>query len=177
MDKLIKTYVDIEEIQNNYDTYYSATFTYQYDVYFLGMHIKTKNVEYHVPFLFKSFNIAKNFCELNPEILEYYFSNKNYYNREVDYFTYKIIVNDKIFYIKWKEDSIIIRDRHDMEFHFKENPVVDSFVTNIILNDWMHTSRLKDVEFFNETPDLLNLVESINLKTNKKWHFELVENN
>lgn len=177
MKKNIKTYVDIEEV--SYNRRYKVSFITTYDITFLGQYIKTKTEIDEVPFLFNSLDIAKDFCEVNPEIKHMYVVNSEDESRKVYYETYRLEVNKQKFYIKWEECSIKIDDSYNYSFDLRPDKIVNAFVSWIGLNDWMHTYGLNNVYFSNEFSKLSELV---NIKLNKKnsnnkhWRFELVKN-
>lgn len=178
----IKTFVDIEEVAIEHIGYYrlaySVTFTEQYDVVICGINFGTKTKKTIFPFFFSRLDIAKDFCGLKPTYTSVYFYNDKYSLRSAEYSTYAIHVQDKTYYIKWEVESTYTKDERNISFGPIENPIVDSFVTNIKLKDWMHTHRLNDVEFYNEKKKLSEIINFNALEhKNKKWHFELIENN
>ena len=182
MKKNIKTYVDIEEVIVDTESYttrkcYSVAFTECYDNVYLGINFGKKEIKTKFPFLFKNLEIAKDFAQLKPECKFVQFYNDNYDDRASRYNTYSITAKDRTCYIKWEENSTETEDHHDIKFEpIKYNPVVDSFVSKIKLLDWMHTHALKNVTFFNERQKLSECL-NCKLEETKKWHFELVESN
>lgn len=177
MKQNIKTYVDIEEVELNEKVYYSASFTEEYNLVICGLNLGAKSHKTEIPFLFKTLEIAKDFCQFKPKFKWIRFCNNESYGHLVTYETYSISINDKIFYIKWSKESIILNteDMND-EFIMCSNPIVDKFVTDIKLDDWLHTNDMYDIEFINERSSLSALI-AVPSKNLKKWHFELVENN
>lgn len=178
----IKTFVDIEEVTIEHIGYdrlaYSVAFTEQYDVVICGINFGTKTKKTTFPFFFSRLDIAKDFCGLKPTCTSVYFHNDRYPDRSSKYSTYAIHVQDKVYYIKWEVESTYKEDEHDISFGPDENPIVDSFVTKIKLKDWMHTYRLDDIEFCDEKKKLSEIINFNAIEhKNKKWHFELIENN
>lgn len=180
MKKNIKTYVDIEEIKyNSLHTYYKVSFITTYDITIFGLYITTKTKTYEVPFWFRSLDIAKDFCEINPKIEHTYIVNGDDDSRKVYYETYRLEVNEQKFYIKWTDWSIKIDDSYNYSFELHTNRVVDKFVSWISLTNWMHTFSLDNVYFNNEYSKLSELVSvktKKGNKNNKHWRFELVKN-
>lgn len=180
MKKNIKTYVDIEEVKYSFYAYYKVSFITSYDITFLGKYIKTKTETYEVPFWFQSLDVAKDFCEINPEKIKHtYIVNSNYSDRKVYYETYVLEVNEQEFYVKWTDWSIKIDDSYDYSFDLHPHRVVDAFVSGIHLTDWMHTHGLKNVSFdkeYSKLSDLVSIKSNKKNSDNKHWRFELVKN-
>lgn len=173
-----KTYADIEErILDDNIICYAVTFTTTYDIFLFGKKIKTKTETEEVPFYFKSLEIAKDFCEIHPTYYKCYRTNDNYEGRYVYYMTYRINGNENNYYICW--DYLIYDDDNDVNFYPSNYKIVNSFVSDIKLKDWMHTHCIDDIKYINRTLKLSDLIAKIENKNKliKKWHFELVENN
>lgn len=185
------TYVDIVEknVETQYtfksDPHYHTVLAYkvniitEYDIKLFGK-IFHKSKTKELPFLFRTLEMAKEFCEINPKYEKVYFQNR-YDGTCVKFYTYQLSVNKIIIgYIWWHNESVIINngEHANMTFDVIHNPIVYGFVKNIELNDWMNTHYLSDVRYYGFTNKLSELVKPvINTSDNEKhWRFELIEN-
>jgi len=185
--KMIKhIYADISEI--NVKTYhpeysfYLPSFAYkvnlitEYDIILFGKTFRKTKIK-EIPFLFKSLNIAKDFCEINPKYKKVYFhSNDGQYSRSVKFYTYQLVVNRKVIgYIWWSEHTICIDNGHDMLFKYNNDSIINGFVKSIKVKKWVDTNNLSDIAYYGFTDKLSDLVKTID-NNEKHWRFELIEN-
>ena len=78
----------------------------------------------------------------------------------------------------------MIQDTHKRYTRSLSDPIVDKFVEDIIVKDWIHTNSIKDIKFLNESDSLSELIDKVENKNNlkkkskevyKEWNFKLVE--
>lgn len=147
----------------------------------------TKTEEQGIPFIFKTLEIAKDFCELKPTIVSDVFVNSNdavFDNRHlVKYYTYRLVDKntDRIIgYVKW-DKSVTVKTQSVGNEIFSVNlksPLVDKFVTDINLKRWVETHSLYDVGFKNEHEKLSELLaypSKNGMPVYNEWNFKLVE--
>ncbi len=185
------TYVDIVEknVETQYtfksDLYYRTVLGYkvniitEYDIKLFGK-IFHKSKTKELPFLFRTLEMAKDFCEINPKYEKVYFQDRED-GTCVRFYTYQLVVNKSIIgYIWWHNESVIIdhTGNMNMTFNFSHNSIVYGFVKNIELDNWVNTNYLSDVRYYGFTTKLSELVKPIinTTDTEKHWRFELIEN-
>lgn len=155
---------------------YKVNFITEYDIILFGkIFHKTKIKE--IPFLFRTLDMAKEFCEIKPKYEEVYFQNsKDDYS--VKFYTYQLAVNNKVIgYIWWNDKTVYFNSGRHIEFKFNSKPIIDGFVKNISVKNWIFTNYLSDIKYYGFTDKLADLVKPIvNDDNGKHWIFELVEN-
>ena len=188
--KIIKhIYADIseKEVEIQYTFYsdpqyqtilaYKVNFITEYDIILFGKTFhKTKTKE--IPFLFKTLDMAKEFCEIKPKYKKVCFQNNNEIDYSVKFYTYQLVNNKKVIgYIWWNSNTVYLSGGKHMEFKFNSNPIIDRFVKNIGVQSWANTNYLSDIKYYGFTDKLSDLVKPIvNNNDGKHWKFELVEN-
>ena len=182
--KQISKYVKIREvsIQNSnskYKTCFEVEMITKYETLLFGHNIKTKLTSKIVPFRFKTLEIAKDYCEVNPDmVVETSFSKMVTSLRSITYKTYKIYKNDIIIaYVKW-DDNFVINNWWDEQFQNTIDSIVDKFVTNIKFAN--PPSCYEDIKFENEYVKLGELCIQSNIQYKSKeilneWNYKLVE--
>ena len=175
-----KTYIDITGISLNGITYYLVTATETYDIEWFGIKIKSQTDVIELPFVFKSLEIAKDFCELKPIIKDvHFFNNSDSGERSSRYYTYNLIMNKKVdAYIVWDDISIYynrptfgIREIKPRNVY----PIVKGFIksgSDAKLNPWSAFYTIYDARF-EDVKEKLSEVFCIQDKDH--YHFELVE--
>lgn len=155
---------------------YKVNLITEYDIVLFGkVFHKTKTKE--IPFLFKTLDMAKDFCEIKPKYEKVCFQNsEDGFGFSVKFYTYQLVVNKKIIgYLWWHKQTICIDEKHS-EFKFNSNSIIDGFVKNINVQSWIKTHYLSDIKYHGFTDKLTDLVMPINNDTGKHWRFELIEN-
>ena len=180
MIKLKKTYVDINGIVLDKVTHYLVTFTKEYEFSLFGNIIKVFKRVKEVPFVFQSFDIAKEFCELNPKYKKYTFFEESTYGSFKSYYcTYKLILNNKVnVYIIWNH-SIVKYDYSSAEYTPVDSyPVVGGFIKDEVNNIILPTSR-SEITAYKKSPRTPHIVDKLSdifaISETDKHHFELVE--
>ena len=140
------TYTHIQEkcitLPNLKDAFicYSVTFVTKCDYSLFGKVIKHKEISKEVPFLFKSIEIAKDFCELNPTYKKVMRSNRRYIDH-VHYYTYALYNNahEKIAELYLDKNFINVIHKNDGDYYYRGNvistPLVDRFAHEIYVPD------------------------------------------
>lgn len=173
----IHTYIDIQGISLNRVMYYVVTKRTTYDIVLFGTIIKNVDKTEELPFVFKSIEIAKDFCELNPKIKKFLFAPKGH----LKYETYDLIMNNKVHaYIVWDIDTKSVEykkyDYDDKRIFPREvYPIVNGFVKcadDIKLDCYNYASSIYDAHAQNVVEKLSDI---FNISKNDKYHFELVE--
>ena len=108
---------------------YSVTFVTKCDHILFGKVIKHKEETKEVPFLFKSIDIAKDFCELNPIYKKTICSNKTNIVH-VHYYTYVLYnnENEKIAELYWDKNFINIVHKSDGDVYYKPDVILTPLV-------------------------------------------------
>jgi len=162
---------------------YKVNFITEYDIILFGKTFhKTRTKE--IPFLFRTLDMAKEFCEINPKYEEVYFrSDDSQFDYSVKFYTYQLLVNRKIIgYIWWNGKTVYFDNSYNnsMLFKYNNNSIVEGFVKNIEVKKWIETHSLSDIKYYGFTNKLADLVKPIindnNEKQQKHWRFELIEN-
>lgn len=181
-------YADIseKEVETQYTFYsdpryqtilaYKVNLITEYDIILFGKTFhKTKIKE--LPFLFKSLDMAKEFCEINPKYEKVYFQNSED-GYSVKFFTYQLVVNKEVIgYIWWNDKTVYLNRGYHMEFKFNNKSIIYGFVKNIGVQSWTNTNYLSDIKYYGFTDKLADLAKPIiNNDNEKHWRFELVEN-
>jgi len=170
------TYVDINGIILDKVTYYVVTFTKVYEMSLFGKVIKeTKKIQ-EVPFVFKSYEIAKEFCELNPVYKQITFSQSSKYDvYNTTYDTYRLILNNKVnAYIVWEHLTGTYNFAH-AEFHTdKSYPIVKGFIKDELNNIKLPTTY-STISTGPQTPNMVEKLSDIFAISKDKHHFELIE--
>lgn len=175
-----KTYIDITGISLNGTTYYHVTATETYDLMWFGLHIKTKTDVIELPFVFKSLEVAKDFCELKPIIKDIHLSNNsNGGDRCSRYYTYNLIMNRIVnAYIVWDNISVYYNSPTFTIRSIKPRkvyPIVEGFIkssSDAKLNSWSSFYSIYDV-IFEDVKEKLSDIFCI--KDKDHYHFELIE--
>ena len=185
--KQISKYVKIREVsvqnQNSkYKTCFEVEMITNHEILLFGHIIKTKTTSKIVPFRFKTLEIAKDYCEVNPDmIIETSFSKMTTGSQPIKYKTYVIYKNDKkIAYVKW-DDNFIINNYYfcsSSQIHDTIDSIVDKFVATI--NVISYSTCYADIKFENEQDKLSKLCMLTNVQYKSKgivneWNFKLVE--
>jgi len=182
--KQISKYVKIREVtvqnpNSKYKTCFEVEMITNYETLLFGHIIKTKTTSHIVPFRFKTLEIAKDFCEVNPDMsIETSFSKMVTRLRTITYKTWVIYKNDKkIAYIKW-DDNFVINNCCNEQFHSAIDSIVDKFVTNIKFSGY--AACYEDIKFENEQNKLGELCMITNVQYKSKeivneWNYKLVE--
>ena len=178
-EKNVESFQDKSYLISRYHTFlaYKVNFITEYDIMLFGKTIhKTKTKE--IPFLFKTLNMAKEFCEIKPKYEKVYFQSKDRDGYSVKFYTYQLIVNKEIIcYIWWNDKTVYCNNGPHMEFKFNNKSVIDGFVKNISIQSWINTNYLSDIKYYGFTNKLSEMVKPINTSdTEKHWKFELIEN-
>ena len=167
-------------LNSRYQTFfaYKVNLITEYSITLFGKTFhKTKTKE--IPFLFKTLNMAKEFCEINPKYEKVFFQNGEDYH-SVTFYTYQLIVGkENIGYIWWNDNTVYLNkdDDRDILFKYDNNPIIEGFVKNIKIKKWVETNHLSDIIYYGFTDKLTDLVKSVNINNNEKhWRFELIEN-
>ena len=98
MKKLNHKYVDITGVVINKITYYAVSIVEEYDLFVFGKFIKKISTINELPFVFKELEVAKDFCELNPKITQYTYSDRTRGDYYTKYRTYELLLNNKIYF-------------------------------------------------------------------------------
>ena len=182
--KQISKYVKIREVtvqnpNSKYKTCFEVEMITNHETLLFGHIIKTQTTSQIVPFRFKTLEIAKDYCEVNPDmIIETSFFKKVTSLRIITYKTYVIYKNDKkIAYVKW-DDNFVIDKCNDKQFQYTIDSIVDKFVTNIKFA--AYPSRYEDIKFENEQDKLSELCMLSNIQYKSKeivneWNYKLIE--
>lgn len=187
MIKNKKTYAEIDEYSGKtiYPAYYDlcpscykVKFITEWDITFLGKVIKHKTKTEDVPLLFKSKDVAEDYCSVHPYLITDVFVN-TFNARPVKYHTYRILQNKKIIgYIKWDDRFIKTTNKEGIIFNPMYN-VVDMFAEDIIVNSWIHTSSvINGVKYVFPEKYLSQIIKyEYNHKKDiiNHWRYELVE--
>ena len=183
--KQISKYVKIREVtvqnpKSKYKTCFEVEMITNHETLLFGHIIKTKTTSKTVPFRFKTLEIAKDYCEVNPDvIIKTSISKTATRLRTITYATYEIYKNDKkIAYVKW-DDNCVINNYWNEQFHNTIDSIVDKFATNIKFADYP-TSCYEDIKFENEQDKLSELCMLTNIQYKSKeiineWNYKLVE--
>ena len=173
------TYVDINGIILDKVTYYVVTFTKVYEMSLFGKVIKEIKKIQEVPFVFKSYEIAKEFCELNPLYKQYTFSQSSRYDTyRTTYETYKLVLNNKVnVYIIWDHLNGTYNFAQ-AEFHTDDSyPIVKGFIKDELNNIKLPITY--SAISAGTWPQAPNMVEKLSdifaISENDKHHFELIE--
>ena len=179
--KQISKYVKIREVtvQNSnskYKTCFEVEMITNHEILLFGHIIKTKSISQIVPFKFKTLEIAKDYCEVNPDmIIDISLSKMVTRMRTNTYKTWVIYKNDKkLAYVKWN-DNFVINNFCDKQFHNTIDSIVEKFVTNI-----KFTYYDGNIKFENEHDKLSELCILSNVQYKNKeivneWNYKLVE--
>lgn len=182
--KQISKYVKIREVSvqnpnSKYKTCFEVEIITNHEILLFGHIIKTKSTSQTVPFRFKTLEIAKDYCEVNPDmIIDTAFSKMATRLRTITYNTYEICKNDKtIAYVKW-DDNFVIENSCNKQFQYAIDSIVDKFVTDIKFA--AYPSSFKDIKFENEQDKLSELCMLTNVQYKSKeivneWNYKLVE--
>lgn len=182
--KQISKYVKIREVtvqnpNSKYKTCFEVEMITNHETLLFGHTIKTKSISKIVPFRFKTLEIAKDYCEVNPDMIsETSISKTATRLRTITYKTYVIYKNDKkIAYVKWNDD-FVINNYWNEQFHNTIDAIVDKFVTNIKFAEY--PSCYEDIKFENEHDKLSELCMLTNVQYKNKeivneWNYKLVE--
>lgn len=133
-----------------------------------------------VPFLFKSLEVAKDFCEISPKYKLVTLINDDC-GTTVHYQTYELSKDHKFLgYIEWGENHTIFnKSREQYGFYpSTKEPLVEKFVKNIRVPDWTRTFGLSDLTFIKPFENVSSLCINENndsRRVNKQWNFELIE--
>lgn len=181
MIKTKNTFVDINGIVLNKVTYYLVTFTINKEFSLFGRIIKEYTQVKEVPFVFKSYEIAKDFCELNPKIKNEVFSvvsNRGYFTTK--YYTYKLTMNSKVnAYVVW--DHALVDCDSDRAKYMPEKvyPFAEYFIgkeNDMTLPKYSEIYQRSPMAPY---PKVKNEVEKLSdifcISRDDKHHFELVE--
>ena len=179
MRKNKKTYIDITGISLNGITYYLVTTTETYDIELFGVKIKSQTNIIELPFVFKSLEIAKDFCELKPIIKDVcFFNNSDDGERSARYYTYELTMNKKVTaYIIWDKISVYFdKSIHNIKSikPRKVYPIVEGFIKSKLdakLNRWVSFYNIYDVSF-EDVKETLSDIFCIQDKDH--YHFELI---
>ena len=182
-EQSISNYVPAGEITRCYSVTFIKEKTYE----LFGKVIRKKTTSETMPFVFKSLDIAKDFCEVFPTIISDVFCNNNNSNHCVKYYTYRFVKNDKIIgYAKWNDYYMhgnvpkLISEKGNIEFTpFVNDKIIDMFVKDITLKGWVHTHSLNDVKFERPCEYLSELLKNDKQIKDKEifneWNFKLVK--
>ena len=182
--KQISKYVKIREVtvqnpNSKYKTCFEVEITTNHEILLFGHIIKTKSISQIVPFRFKTLEIAKDYCEVNPDMsIETSFSKIVTRLRTITYNTWVIYKDDKeIAYVKW-DDNFVIDKCNDKQFQYTIDSIVDKFVTNIKFSEY--SACYEDIKFENEQNKLGELCMITNVQYKSKeivneWNYKLVE--
>ena len=172
-----KTYVDINGIMLDKVTYYLVTFTKEYEFSLFGKVIKEfKRIE-EVPFVFESFEIAKEFCELNPKYKKHALIKEGGYFKSI-YHTYKLILNNKLnVYLIWKHTTLDYNYERARYTPDEIYPIVLGFIKDELNNIILPLCRSDIVA--KKSPRAPHLADKLSdifaISETDKHHFELVE--
>lgn len=182
--KQISKYVKIREVSvqnpnSKHKTCFEVEMITNHEILLFGHIIKTKTTSQIVPFRFKTLEIAKDYCEVNPDmIIETSFTKTSTRRRTITYKTHAIYKNDKrIAYVKWNDD-FVINNYWNEQFHNTIDSIVDKFVTNIKFA--AYPSHYEDIKFENEQDRLSELCMATNVQYKSKeivneWNYKLIE--
>ncbi len=182
--KQISKYVKIREVtvqnpNSKYKTCFEVEMITNHETLLFGHIIKTQTTSQIVPFRFKTLEIAKDYCEVNPDMsIETSFSKIVTRLRTITYKTYVIYKDDKeIAYVKW-DDNFVISKCGSEQFHNSIDAIVDKFVTNIKFSEY--AACYEDIKFENEQNKLGELCMITNVQYKSKeivneWNYKLVE--
>lgn len=171
--------VTVQNPNSKYKTCFEVEMIINHEILLFGHVIKTKTTSQIVPFRFKTLEIAKDYCEVNPDmIIETSFSKMATRLRTIAYNTWVIYKNDKeIAYVKW-DDNFVIDKCGNKQFQYTIDSIVDKFVTNIKFT--AYPSSFNDIKFENEQDKLSELCMLTNIQYKSKeivneWNYKLVE--
>lgn len=116
---------------------YEVTFVTKYDYLLFGKVIKHKEDAEKVPFLFKSIEVAKDFCELNPIYKKRMLSNRKNVDH-VHYYTYVLYnnANEKIAEAYWDKNFINVVHKDNGDYYYNNvisTPLVDKFAYELYI--------------------------------------------
>lgn len=182
--KQISKYVKIREVSvqnpnSKYKTCFEVEIITNHEILLFGHIIKTKSTSQTVPFRFKTLEIAKDYCEVNPDmVVETSFSTMATRLRTITYKTYEIYKNDKkIACVKW-DDNFVVTNYCNEQFHSTIDAIIDKFVTNI--KCVAYSTCYADIKFENEQDKLSELCMLTNVQYKSKeivneWNYKLIE--
>ena len=125
---------------------YEVTFVTKCDYLLFGKVIKHKEISKEVPFLFKSIEIAKDFCELNPTYKKVMRSNRRYIDH-IHYYTYALYnnVHEKIAELYLDKNFINVTHKSDGDYYYTGDviatPLVDKFAHELYIPDLQELDR------------------------------------
>lgn len=180
MKKLNHKYVDITGVVINKITYYAVSIVEEYDLFVFGKFIKKISTINELPFVFKELEVAKDFCELNPKITQYTYSDRTRGDYYTKYKTYELLLNNKIYaYVIWEDGSMLYESIGDSKIvkPIEAYPVVRGFITDI--NNNLRLPTYWDMNYMNAIKRIDNLKDKLSdifyIDDKEKYHFELVE--
>lgn len=177
--KQITKYVKIREVSvqnpnSKYKTCFEVEMITKHEILLFGHIIKTKTTSQIVPFRFKTLEIAKDYCEVNPDMIIETSISKTYK-------THAIYKNDKrIAYVKWEGNFIINNYYYSSttQIHNTIDSIVDKFVTDIKFVSY--PTCYAGIKFKNELDRLSELCVTTNVQYKSKeiineWNYKLIE--
>lgn len=179
--KQITKYVKIREVSvqnpnSKHKTCFEVEMITNHEILLFGHIIKTKTTSQIVPFRFKTLEIAKDYCEVNPDmIIETIIET----SISKTYKTHAIYKNDKrIAYIKWEGNFNNYDYCYTEQIHNTIDSIVDKFVTDIKYIPY--PTRYADIKFKNEQDRLSELCMATNVQYKNKeivneWNYKLIE--
>lgn len=186
MKSNLHTYTVIQEkkitLPNVYGSIvcYSLSYIHEYDITFLGHVIKHVKKKEDIPFLFKSIDVIKDYCEYNPKYIKLSLRNEL---GDVLYKTYKLYRNNETLgYIYW-DDRFIKKETNNgiISLNWRiDTPLVDSFAYKVYVPPYSNVCGRDDgfVGWIGSRCNKLNnlIIETLPTisNTTNKWKFELV---
>lgn len=191
--KTTRTYTTIQEKRitlphvNDPFICYSVTIVSECDYSLFGHTFKRGKSITKLPFLFKSLEVAKDFCEINPKFKSVVISNKKYIDH-VYYYTYELYnnENERIGHIYFDKNFISIDTKHG-DVYYKPNvietPLIDQFVHEISVPDLFELREYSDRKNAigwiwhgaNKLTDLINATMPTINDTNVTYTYEMIE--
>jgi len=173
------TYVDINAIELDNVKHYLVTFTKVYKLFVFGKVIKEFKKIQEVPFVFPEYDIAKEFCELNPQYKKCNICKDNISNeyRSI-YETYELILNKKVkAYIIWNNTILTYNWAKATYSPDEIYPIILGFVKDELNNIILPTSHIEaSKKYAPRTPHIVERLSDIfTISKTDKHHFELVE--
>lgn len=186
----IHTYTDIQEKQISLPGIEDAFVGYEvsiktvYDLVMFGINMKHVEEVETIPFLFNSFESAKDFLEVRPIYKKCTVSGLVNCIGMAKYPTYQLYTRDTkefIGKIYWDPEFIKFGNEHLTVSFLIKTPLVEKFVADIWVPDKIDYNRYLNKNFFGwygnpgrTVSELIRLRLPIVGNTDKKWNFELV---
>ena len=150
-----------------------------YDLYVMGVFVKSCTDEKIVPFSFLSLEAAKDFCSVCPNIKKDTLTgpDSTFSDFGVFYRTYKLSKNDNVVYVVWDLRSLLIVHEESFKFFpIKQYPAIKGYAKDIKLKKWSCTYSENDIKYTNFNTNLSELMQTPSKESGvlNTWRYELV---